>query len=120
VETTLSKEPPPKPPEHIVDKTTKLDIASSQPNEGESKDKTIAELTSMHISKFEEDHNGKVDKEGYYIDNMFLDIKYSGTYSVMRQVLESAIASGSSSWSLSSRGLSSQASTREPRGQNHL
>jgi hypothetical protein len=79
VETTLPKEPPPKPPEHIVDKAAKLDIASSQPNEGESKGKTIAELTSMHISKFEEDHNGEVDKEGYYIDNKFLDASLSST-----------------------------------------
>ena len=44
MEGTPLKEPPPKPPEHIVNKEVALDVAPSQIVEGEPKAKTIVEL----------------------------------------------------------------------------
>ena len=51
VEATPHEEPPPKPPEPIVDKAVVLETASIRRDEGEPEGKTIAELATTYFSK---------------------------------------------------------------------
>ena len=51
VEATPHEEPPPKPPEPIVDKAVVLETAPTRMDEGELEGKTISELAAMYFSK---------------------------------------------------------------------
>ena len=57
-----------------------LVVLDSQPVEGKSKGKTIAERAAIHFSKYEEeprdekeDYKVEIDKEDYGINNVFVD-----------------------------------------------